>query len=136
MQFIVDQSVFIKQLGAFTGDTLFIIGVYVDDYLTYCEDDVAWADFYSKWSSRYTASATVNEAGSDFCGTSFTELEDGSLKLTCGKLMESMAKLLEPYPTMTLYDTSMAADALSRFRETACALHKVSEARSILGLGL
>ena len=55
--------------------------------------------------------------------------------------MESMAKLLEPYPTMTLYDTPMAADALSRFRETACArnplmLHKVSEAQSILRLGL
>ena len=117
---IMDRRVIIKQLGAFTGDTLFIIGVYVDDYWTYCEDDVAWADFYGKWSSRYTAPATVDEAGSDNCGTSFTELEDGSLKLTGGKLMESMAKLLEPYPKMTLYDTPMAADALSRFRETAC----------------
>ena len=116
VQSIVDRRVFIKQLGAFTGDKIFVIGVYVDDYWTYCEDDVAWDDFYGKWSSRYTASATVNEAGSDFCGTSFTELEDGSLRLTCGKLMDSMALLLEPYPTLTLYDTPMAADALSRFR--------------------
>ena len=111
----MDRRVFIKQLGAFKGDTLFIIGVYVDDYWTYCEDDVAWADFFGKWSSRYTASATVNHAGFDLCGTSFTQLEDGLLKLTCGKLLESMAKLLEPYPTMTLYDTPMAADVLSKF---------------------
>ena len=66
VQSIVDRSVFIKQLGAFTCDKIFVIGVYVDDYWTYCEDDVAWDDFYGKWSSRYTASAIVNEAGSDF----------------------------------------------------------------------
>ena len=83
-------------MDAFKGDKLFIIGVYVVYYWTYCKIDAAWADFYGKWSSRYTASATVNEAESDFCGTSFTELEDDSLKLTCGKLMESMAKLFEP----------------------------------------
>jgi hypothetical protein len=52
VQSIVDRRVFIKQLGAFTGDKIFVIGVYVDDYWTYCEDDVAWDDFYGKWSSR------------------------------------------------------------------------------------
>ena len=90
VQSIVDRRVFIKQLGATRGETLFVIGVYVDDYWTYCEYDAVWDDFYGKWSSRYTASATVNEAGSDFCGTSFTELPDGSLSLTCGKLLLSM----------------------------------------------
>ena len=85
-------------MGAFTGDTIFVIGDYVDDYWTYCEDDVAWADFYGKWSCRYTASATVNEAGSDFCGTSFTELEDGSLKLTCGMPLRAWRSSLVMFP--------------------------------------
>ena len=123
------------------GGKLFVIGVYVDDYWTYCEDDAEWEAFYAKWSSRYTASATVNEAGSDFCGTSYTTNADGSLSLTCGKLLASMEALLLPYPTLTIFDTPMAADSLTRIRATASddnplLEHKVSEARSILGLGL
>ena len=141
VQSIVDRRVFIKQLGARAGDKIFVIGVYVDDYWTYCEDDAAWEDFYGKWSTRYTASSTVSEAGNDFCGTTFTELADGSLSLTCGKLMTSMATLLEAYPTSTLYDTPMAADALTRIRDNPSDTNKllpekVSEARAILGLGL
>ena len=66
VQSIVDRRVFIKQLAPEVGGKLFVIGVYVDDYWTYCEDDAEWESFYAKWSTRYTASATVNEADSDF----------------------------------------------------------------------
>ena len=86
VQSIVDRRVFIKQLSPTPGDKLFVVGVHVDDYWTYCEEDAAWDDFYAKWSSRYTASATVAQAGSDFCGISYTPAADGSLELGCLKL--------------------------------------------------
>ena len=138
---IVDRRVFIKQLGPERGDKLFVIGVYVDDYWTYCEDDAVWDDFYAKWSSRYTASATVSQAGNDFCGISYSDLPDGSLSLTSGKLITSMEQLLVDYPAAETFDTPMAADALTRIRVPASAdnphlANKVSAARSILGLGL
>ena len=52
-----------------------------------------------------------------------------------------MEILLQKYPTTEVFDTPMAADALTRIREPASddnplLSHKVSEARSILGLGL
>jgi hypothetical protein len=81
VQSIVDRRLFIKQLTSTPGELLFIVGVYVDDYWTYCEDDTAWDDFYAKWSGRYTASAPLGLAGSDFCGTSYTPQPDGSLSL-------------------------------------------------------
>ena len=39
VQSIVDRRLFIKPLGPKPGDKLFVIGVYVDDYWTYCEDE-------------------------------------------------------------------------------------------------
>ena len=67
--------------------------------------------------------------------------ERRALSLTCSKLLASMEILLLPYLTTTVFDTPMAADALTRIREPASddnplLAHKVSEARSILGLGL
>jgi len=140
VQSIVDRRMFIKQLGKKPGDKLFVVGVYVDDYWTYCEDDAVYDAFFARWSRRYTASSTVSEAGSDFCGTSFTALADGSLSLSCGKLMDSMRVLLEPYPVHVTYDTPMAADMLTRLRDPVSAgnplVDRVPAARSILGLGL
>jgi hypothetical protein len=140
VQSIVDRRLFIKQLGPKPGDKLFVIGVYVDDYWTYCEDDEAYDRFFVKWSSRYTASSTVSEAGSDFCGTSYTSLPDGSLSLSCGKLLDSMVILLESFTVNEVFDTPMAADTLTRIREPVSArnplVDRVPAARSILGLGL
>ncbi len=89
-QSIVDRRVFVKQLTENGGECLFIVAVYVDDYLTYCEDGDAWFDFEAKWTLRYTASSTVVEAGSDFCGTTFTDIKGGSLSLGCVKLITVM----------------------------------------------
>jgi hypothetical protein len=142
-QSIVDRRVFVKQLTAKGGECLFIVAVYVDDYWTYCEDDNAWLDFEAKWTSRYTASSTVVEAGSDFCGTTFTDIEGGSLSLGCGKLITAMKTLLEDGGNLVdeTFDTPMAPDALSRIRDpvneaTNPLMSKVQEARAILGLGL
>ena len=107
VQSVVDRRVFIKQLSPIPGETLFIVGVYVDDYWTYCEDDDAWDDFYAKWSSRYTASSSNTDSATEFCGTSFTRNPlDGSMSLGCGKLMASMDLLLAPYGAApSTYDT-------------------------------
>jgi hypothetical protein len=142
VQSVVDRRVFIKQLSPIPGETLFIVGVYVDDYWTYCEDDDAWDDFYAKWSSRYTASSSNTDSATEFCGTSFTRNPlDGSMSLGCGKLMASMDLLLAPYGAApSSYDTPMASDALVRIRDPLTLenplVDRVSEARSILGLGL
>ena len=142
IQSIMDRRVFIKQLTPIPGETLFIVGVYVDDYWTYCEDDDAWDDFFTKWSARYTASSANVDGASDFCGTSFTHNPiDGSMSLGCGKLMASMDLLLAPFgPAPDTYDTPMAADALQRIRDPVAPnnllVDNVAAARSILGLGL
>jgi hypothetical protein len=140
-QSIVDRRVFVKQLTAIGGECLFIVAVYVDDYWTYCEDDTAWFDFEAKWTSRYTASSTVVEAWSDFCGTTFTDIDGGSLSLGCGKLISAMATLLGDNLSGFIYDTPMASDALTRIREPVDAVTNqlmphVPAARAILGLGL
>jgi hypothetical protein len=142
VQSVMDRRVFIKQLSPIPGETLFIVGVYVDDYWTYCEDDDAWDDFYAKWSTRYTASSSNVDGASDFCGTSFKHSPvDGSMSLGCGKFMASMDLLLEPFgPASAVYDTPMAADALQRIRDPVAPdnllVDNVAAARSILGLGL
>ena len=140
VQSIVDRRVFIRQLSPTPGDKLFVVGVYVDDYWTYCEDDAVWEDFYAKWSSRYTASATVAQAGSDFCGISYTSTPDGGLALGCLKLLGGMDVLLEGYVSAASYDTPMASDALSRIRDPVSdanpLVDQVPKARAILGLGL
>ena len=38
---IVDRRIFIKHLA---GEKLFVVGAYIDDYWTYCEDDDAYDD--------------------------------------------------------------------------------------------
>jgi hypothetical protein len=140
VQSVVDRRVFIKQLSPTPGEALFIVGVYVDDYWTYCEDDDAYDSFYAKWSARYTASSSM-DGTQEFCGTSFTTCPDGSLALGCGKLMTSMDVLLAAYEQpATPHDTPMAVDALSRLRDPVSSqnplVDHVPEARAILGLGL
>jgi hypothetical protein len=140
VQSVVDRRVFIKQLSPTPGETLSIIGVYVDDYWTYCEDDDAYDSFYAKWSARYTASSSM-EGTQEFCGTSFTACPDGSLALGCGKIMTSMDILLAAHGTPpTPHDTPMAVDALSRLRDPVSSqnplVDHMPEARAILGLGL
>ena len=110
-----------------------MVGVYVDDYWTYCEDDDAYAGFFERWSRRYTASSTVADTGTDFCGTTFSHQADGSLSLSCGKLMNAMTSLLADYSAPILYETPMASDTLTRIREPPSVenplVDKVSEAR-------
>ena len=67
-----------------------------DDYWTYCEDDAAYNDLYTKWSSRYNSSTSGAGGTSKFCGLSFTQHEDDSVSLGSGKLMTSLDILLTP----------------------------------------
>ena len=48
VQSVVNRRVLIKQLSPVAGEKRFVIGVYVDDYWTYCEDDAAYDDFFAK----------------------------------------------------------------------------------------
>ena len=72
--------------------------------------------FYARWSTRYTASATTADAPNDFCGITYKRLDNGSLTLSCGKLMLAMEALLAPYRVDDAFDTPMAADTLTRIR--------------------
>ena len=75
-----------------------------------------------------------------FCGTSFVDLDDGSIALSCGKLMTAMADLLGKNIASSAYDTPMAADGMSRNRNPVSSdnplVQEVPAARAILGLGL
>ena len=118
VQSVVDRRVFIKQLSSTPGEKLFIVGVYVDDYWTYCEDDASYEAFFQRWSARYTALASMSCASHDFCGNTYTQHDDGSISLGCGNLMASMDLLLEPHGLAPdVYETPMVADALTHLRE-------------------
>jgi len=123
--------VFIKQLTAVPSEKLFIIGMYVDDYWTNCDDD-AWDDFNSKWTGPYTASAPLGLAGSDFCGTSYTPNTVGSLSLDCGKSMTLELDDTPPasYPAEGDFDTPMVADALNRIRDPVSSSNPLVARRS------
>ena len=71
-----------------------------------------------KWLARYSSSTSGNGGASEFCGLSFTELEDVSVSLGCGTLMASIGILLAPFgPAPRAFDTPMESDALSRIRD-------------------
>jgi len=137
-QSIVDRRVFVLHLPH---NKLFIIAVYVDDNWTFCDDDQAWDKFLSAWTTRFTSSENTLQAANDFCGLTFTDKEDGSIEISCEKLMTALDDVLAPHDIPTSYSTPLEPDALTIFRQPPSAdnpllPHNVPFARAILGLGM
>ena len=100
-QSVVDRRIFYKSIvKADGGDGLFVIGVYVDDNWTHCECDVVWEAFYAKWSARFKPSLTNDLMGRDFCGVSYTDKDDGTVELSCEKLLNSLREMVAEYICM------------------------------------
>jgi hypothetical protein len=134
-QSLVELRLFYKHLP---GDKIFLIGVYVDDNWTVCDDDAAWASFHAAWKLEFDESSNVTEAVNDFCGVRYDDKPDGSLELSCGKLLRELEDMVSEFPEPVNVETPMLGDSLQRMRESAGEplLHLVPKARSIVGLGL
>ena len=80
----------------------------------------------------------MTEAVNDFCGVRYDDKPDGSLELSCGKLLRELEDMVSEFPEPVNVETPMLGDSLQRMRESAGEplLHLVPKARSIVGLGL
>ena len=134
-QSIVELRLFYKHLP---GGKLFVVGVYVDDNWTVCDDDAEWDRFLVAWRAAFVESSNVLEAENDFCGVRYDDMPDGSLELSCGKLLLELESMVSKFPMPASVETPMLGDALQRMRETggSLLLDRVPDARSIVGLGL
>jgi hypothetical protein len=134
-QSIIDRRVFYNHLP---NDKLIVVAVYVDDNWTVCDDDAAWASFHAAWKLEFVESSNVTEAVNDFCGVRYDDKPDGSLELSCGKLLRELEDMVSEFPEPVNVETPMLGDSLQRMRESTGEplLHLVPKARSIVGLGL
>jgi len=113
-QSIVNLRVFVKHLPH---GKLFIVAVYVDDNWTVCDDDSEWDRFHTAWKLEFEESSNVVEAENDFCGVRYDDMPDGSLELSCGKLIHELEAMISEFPSPDNCDTPMVGDALLRMRE-------------------
>ena len=81
-QSIVELRLFYKHLP---DGEIFIVGVYVDDNWTVCDDDVEWERFLAAWREAFVESSNVLEAENDFCGVRYDDMPDGSLELSSSR---------------------------------------------------
>ena len=134
-QSIVELRLFYKHLP---DGKIFIVGVYVDDNWTLCDDDAEWDRFLSDWRAAFVESSNVLEAENDFCGVRYDDKPDGSLELSCGKLLAELESMLRDFPEPAGTETPMLYDSLQRMRETGEAVleDRVPAARALVGLGL
>ena len=58
-QSIVDRRVFYKHLP---GGKLFVVGVYVDDSWTICDNDPSYDEFHTAWKKEFDESENVTQA--------------------------------------------------------------------------
>ena len=142
-QSIVDRRVFYKSIERATGGLgLFVLGVFVDDNWTHCECDGACFSFYSRWAARFKPSLTNDLEGRDFCGVTYDDKPDGSVELSCEKLLQVLYEMVKDDIKGKEYATPMASDALGAIRAlptAECPLLGdtfVHRARQILGLVL
>ena len=142
-QSIVDRRVFYKAILRVDGGTgLFVIGVFVDDNWIHCECTAEWEAFYQKWVKRFKPSLTNDMDGRDFCGVSYVDKPDGSVELSCEKLLRALYVMVEGDIEGLAFETPMAADALTAMRalptegNPVLGTKYVHRARQVLGLVL
>jgi hypothetical protein len=134
-QSIVDRRVFYKHLP---DDKLLVVGVYVDDNWTVCDDDAEWETFHAAWNREFDESANVAEAADDFCGVLTEDLPDGAVALSSKKLLQALAELIHDYPCPSNVATPMLPDSPVKMREVNAPVREelITKARQIVGLGL
>ena len=134
-QSIVELRLFYKHLP---NGKIFLVAVYVDDNWTVCDDDAAWAVFHEAWKLEFDESSNVVDAENDFCGVRYDDMPDGSLQLSCGKLLNELADMISEYQTPLGIDTPMLGESPQRMREIEGDILTdfIPKARSIIGLGL
>jgi hypothetical protein len=114
------------------------VAVYVDDNWTVCDDDSEWDRFHTAWKLKFEESSNVVEAENDFCGVRYDDMPDGSLELSCGKLIHELEAMISEFLSNDNCAMPMVGDALLRMRETAelPLTELIPKARSIVGLGI
>ena len=134
-QSIVELRLFYKHLPQ---GKIFLVAVYVDDNWTVCDDDGAWESFHAAWKLEFDESSNVVDAENDFCGVRYDDMPDGSLELSCGKLLTELGVMISAYPKPDSTNTPMLGDSLQRMRESVGPhlTELIPAARSIVGLGL
>ena len=93
--------------------------MYVVDNWTFCDDDVEWERFFAAWRSAFVESSNVLEAENDFCGVRYDDMPDGSLELSCGKLLAELENMIGRFPDSAGTETPMLCDSLQRMRESS-----------------
>jgi hypothetical protein len=134
-QSIVDRRVFYKHLP---GDKLFVVGVYVDDNWTICDDDPAYEVFHAAWKREFDESDNVVQAADDFCGVLTEDLPNGAVALSSKKLLLDLKRIIGDFACPSHVATPMLHDSSQRMREVG-APHRddlISTARKIVGLCL
>jgi hypothetical protein len=134
-QSIVDRRVFYKHLP---DDKLLVVGVYVDDNWTVCDDDAEWETFHAAWNREFDESANVAEAADDFCGVLTEDLPGGAVALSSKKLLQALGELIPDYPCHNNVATPMLPDSPFNVPKVNAPVREelIPKARQIVGLGL
>jgi hypothetical protein len=83
-------------------------------HLRLCDSE--WDIFYKLWSERFRESQNVLEAGNDFCGVSYEDGPDGTLLLSCDKLLQALGVMIQPFEPSAPCLSPMHADMLVLMR--------------------
>ena len=75
------------------------------------------------------------EAENDFCGVRYGDIPDGSLELSCGKLLNELGVTIAEFPAPPGVDTPMLGDSLLRMREAGGATLEAPRPQSSVHCG-
>jgi hypothetical protein len=134
-QSIVDRRLCYKHLP---NGKIFVVGVYVDDNWTICDDDDAYDCFHAAWKLEFDESDNVAQAADDFCGVLTEDLPNGAVALSSRKLLLALQVAISSFACPSHVSTPMLHDSPQRMREVGAPVREdlISTARQIVGLGL
>ena len=93
-QSIVDRRIFSKLVDRNGKKEQIVIGVFVDDSWIMSTHDDLYAEFYDAWAKRFDEAPDVQDTCDEFCGLVFTHRDDGSVSLSCPKLLHNLGEKL------------------------------------------
>ena len=123
-----------------SGDSVLIVGLYVDDARLYYSDEATLATFHAAWDAKFGASAQFTPESEDYTGVRRRRTSADTVELSCRGVISHLAPLLAPYlplPGDSAYP--LPRDASLRRRDPsgpAAALRddKVPEAQKLAGI--
>ena len=93
-QSIVDRRIFSKLVDRNGKKEQIVVGVFVDDSWIMSTHDDLYAEFYDAWAKRFDEAPDVQDTCDEFCGLVFTHRDDGSVSLSCPKLLHNLGEKL------------------------------------------